>query len=191
MRALILTMASAVSLTAAPALAEDTALSFGTPTVSTQGSIQDWTGAYVGGQLGWGMVDTNLPEVDGDDILGGVVAGYDFDFGQFVVGAGLDYDIADINVGGAATLENVWRAKVRGGIKIGDGLAYATTGFAQAQTSTLGTDDGYFIGAGYEHILTANFAVGGEILYHDFNNFNSTTTDIEATTLQLRGTFRF
>jgi opacity protein-like surface antigen len=151
----------------------------------------DWTGGYVGGQLGWANVDTNVPGVDGDDLIGGIVAGYDFDLGNWVVGGGLDYDFADIDLGGAANLENVWRAKLRGGYKIGSGLAYGTLGYAQADTDTLGSDDGYFVGAGYEHMVADNFSVGGEVLYHEFDNFNSTGIDVEATTVQLRGTFRF
>lgn len=152
----------------------------------------DWTGGYVGGQLGWGNIETNVPGVDGDDVIGGIVAGYDYDFGQWVLGAGVDYDFADIDLGAAnASVENVWRAKLRAGYKIGNGLAYATGGYANADTDNLGSDDGYFIGAGYEHLVTQNFAVGGEVLYHEFDDFNSTTTDVEATTVQLRGTFRF
>lgn len=151
----------------------------------------DWTGFYGGVQLGYANIDTNSPGVDGDDFIGGLTAGYDYDFGQWVVGAGLDYDFADINLGGATTLENVWRAKLRGGYKIGNGLAYATGGYANADTSTLGSDDGYFIGAGYEHLISDSFSVGGEVLYHEFDNFNSSNIDVEATTVQLRGTFRF
>ena len=151
----------------------------------------DWTGGYAGLQLGYANVDTNVPGVDGDDFIGGFTAGYDYDFGQWVFGGGLDYDFADINLGGATTLENVWRAKLRGGYKIGNGLAYATGGYANAETSTLGSDDGYFIGAGYEHLIADSFAVGGEVLYHSFDNFNSSNIDVEATTVQLRGTFRF
>src|SRR6056297_284206 len=152
----------------------------------------NWTGPYLGGQIGWGNVDTNVPGVSGDDVIGGLVAGYDYDFGQWVVGGGLDYDWADIGLGaGNPTLENVFRVKARGGYKIGNGLLYGTGGWAQADTSTLGDDDGYFIGAGYEHMVMQNVSLGGEVLYHAFDNFGPTTTDIEATTVQVRGTFRF
>lgn len=151
----------------------------------------DWTGFYAGGQLGWGNVDTNVPGVNGDDVIGGLVLGYDYDLGNWVVGGGLDYDFADIDLGGAANLENVWRAKLRGGYKLGSGLAYGTVGYANADTDTLGSDDGYFIGAGYEHLLTNNFSLGGEVLYHEFDDFDGSGIDVEATTVQLRGTFRF
>lgn len=152
----------------------------------------DWTGGYVGGQIGYGNVDTNAFGVDGDGAIGGLTAGYDYDFGQWVVGGGLDYDWADISLGaGNPDLENVFRVKLRGGYKIGNGLVYGTGGWAQADTDTLGDDDGYFAGLGYEHMVTQNFSVGGEALYHEFSNFGTTTTDVEATTVQVRGTFRF
>lgn len=154
-------------------------------------STPDWTGFYAGGQIGYASVDTNVAGVDGDGLIGGIVGGYDWDLGNWVVGVGADWDFADISLGGAADLEQVWRLKTRGGYKIGNGLAYATVGYANADTDNLGDDDGYFIGAGYEHLITQSFSLGGEVLYHEFDNFNSTTTDVEATTVQLRGTFRF
>ncbi|WP_245962862.1 outer membrane protein [Roseovarius halotolerans] len=176
----------------ASAPAPDPVVSAPAPAPAPAPASPDWTGGYVGGQLGYGNVDTNAPGVDGDGAIGGLVMGYDYDFGQWVAGAGLDYDWADIGLGaGNPTIENVLRVKLRGGYKIGNGLLYGTGGWAQADTDTLGDDDGYFIGAGYEHMITQNFAMGGEVLYHEFDNFNSTNTDVEATTVQVRGTFRF
>ena len=155
------------------------------------GTGRDWTGFYVGGQVGYASVDTSLAGND-EDIIGGIIAGYDFDLGNVVVGGGLDYDFADISLaGGVADLENVFRVRGRVGYKIGDGLIYAAGGYALADTDTLGSDDGYFIGAGYEHFVTQNFTLGGEVLYHDFGSFNSTGVNVDATTVQIRGTFRF
>lgn len=188
-------LAASLGIAAAPALAGSIAPADPDPVIPAAVPVApaspDWTGPYIGAQLGYGNVDTNIPGVDGDDFIGGIVAGYDYDFGQWVLGGGLDYDFADINLGGATKLENVWRAKLRAGYKVGNGLAYATGGYANADTSTLGSDDGYFIGAGYEHLVGQNFSVGGEVLYHAFDSFNSTPIDVEATTVQLRGTFRF
>ncbi len=163
-----------------------------TPAPAPAPASPDWTGGYLGGQVGYGNADTNLPGVDGDGAIGGLTGGYDYDFGQWVVGGGLDYDWADISLGaGNPDLENIFRVKLRGGYKIGNGLLYGTGGWAQADTDTLGDDDGYFVGAGYEHMVTQNFSLGGEALYHEFSNFGNTTTDLEATTVQVRGTFRF
>ncbi|WP_320177333.1 outer membrane beta-barrel protein [Roseovarius pacificus] len=163
-----------------------------TPAPAPAPASPDWTGGYLGGQVGYGNADTNLPGVDGDGAIGGLTGGYDYDFGQWVIGGGLDYDWADISLGaGNPDLENIFRVKLRGGYKIGNGLLYGTGGWAQADTDTLGDDDGYFVGAGYEHMVTQNFSLGGEALYHEFSNFGNTTTDLEATTVQVRGTFRF
>ena len=189
-------LTAAIALAAAPALAgsptpaePEPAPAQAIPLPASTGP--DWTGAYGGVQLGYGNVDTNVAGSD-DGFIGGLTAGYDYDFGTWVLGGGLDYDFSDIDVAnGAANLENVFRAKLRGGYKIGDGLLYGTGGYALAETDVLGSDDGYFVGAGYEHMLTQTFSVGGEVLYHQFDNFNSTTTDVEATTVQLRGTLRF
>jgi len=161
------------------------------PAVPPTPVTPDWTGGYVGGQLGFGNIDTDAG-ADGDGAIGGLTMGYDYDFGSWVLGGGLDYDFADIDVGGATTLENVLRLKARAGYDLGNGgLLYGTGGYARAETSSLGEDDGWFLGAGYEQRLTESLAVGGEAVYHQFDDFDSSGIDIEATTLQVRGTFRF
>src|SRR5690554_5798409 len=61
----------------------------------------DWTGFYAGGQLGYANIDSDVPgDSDGDGFIGGLTAGYDYDMGNnWVVGAGFDYDWADIDFG--------------------------------------------------------------------------------------------
>lgn len=166
---------TAAALTATPSLAQS----------------PDWTGAYAGLQLGFADVSSNLAGTSGDGAITGLTGGYDWDLGAWVVGLGADFDIADIGLGAAAELEEIWRIKFRGGYKIGQGLAYGTAGYAHADTDILGDEDGYFIGAGYERLVAPNFSLGGEVLYHEFDNFNAGPTDIDATTVQVRGTFRF
>ena len=156
----------------------------------------DWTGFYAGGQLGWANVDPDSGLDDDDSLIGGLTAGYDFDLQNgFVLGAGVDYDFLDADLDNAAgntvaTGEEVFRAKLRGGYKIGRGLAYATGGYAWADTDDVGNGDGYFIGAGYEHLVTDNVSLGLEALYHDVGSFDG-NVDADVTTVQARGTFRF
>lgn len=196
MKTRIFAIAAVTALGASPALAGSTEPAPLEPTVTQVApaptfNTPNWTGIYGGAQLGFANVDTNVSG-SSDDFIGGLIAGYDYDLGTWVVGAGLDYDFADVSVAnGAANLENVFRAKLRGGYKIGSGLLYGTGGYALAETDNLGSDDGYFIGAGYEHLITENFSLGGEVLYHEFDNYNSSTVDVDATTVQVRGTFRF
>ncbi|WP_324754292.1 porin family protein [Roseovarius sp. Pro17] len=154
-------------------------------------SSPNWTGFYAGGQLGYADVDTNAAGVDGDGLIGGLVAGYDYDLGNWVIGAGLDYDWTDVSLAPAVDVDSIWRAKLRGGYKLGNGLLYATAGYASADVSTIGDSDGYFVGGGYEHLVTQNISVGGEILYHEFDSFNVPGLDADATTAQVRATFRF
>ena len=54
-------------------------------------SSPDWTGFYGGAEIGFANVDTNVAGSD-DDVIGGLVAGYDYDLGEWVIGGGLDVD---------------------------------------------------------------------------------------------------
>lgn len=164
----------------------------------------DWTGFYAGIEGGFIDVDTNTPPIGGDGGIFGILVGYDYDFGKTVLGVGLDYDWTDITllpgtpgaVGAAPAtpalkLESVFRVKLRGGFEIGNGLAYLTGGYAVADTNLLGSEDGWYAGLGYEHLVGQSFSVGAEILYHEFDNFGPTTVDVDATTFQIRGAYRF
>lgn len=209
MRAVALSLLTAAAAgLGAPALADlqplalaPSNLSFDAPssaltaTLSTQTSLApggsaNWTGFYLGGQLGFGSVDSDLSGND-EDVIGGFTLGYDHDFGRWVLGGALDYDFADITAGPGTSVEEIFRVKLRAGPKIGNGLLYGAAGWANADTDNAGSDDGWFIGAGYEYLISSQFSVGAEVLYHEFDNFNSTGTDIEATTVQIRATFRF
>lgn len=188
---------AATAFLAAPALAGNVSEPAPEPVIATPvappaPATPDWTGFYAGGQIGYAWVDTDLAGIDGDDIIGGLILGYDYDLGNnWVIGAGLDYDFADIDLNGAASLENVFRAKLRGGYKIGNGLLYGTGGYAWADTDNVGDEDGWFLGGGYEHMVTDNISLGGEVLYHQFDDFGNTGADVDATTLQVRAAFRF
>ncbi|WP_240482148.1 outer membrane protein [Ruegeria marisrubri] len=151
----------------------------------------DWTGFYAGGQLGYIGADTNLSGIDGDDWIGGLNLGYDYDFGTWVLGGGFDYDWTDVSLGSSASIDDIWRLRVRAGYKVNEGLLYGVGGYAEASVSTLGSDDGWFIGGGYEHVVNGDVSVAGELLYHEFNNFNGSTVDVDATTIQVRAAFRF
>ena len=152
----------------------------------------NWTGFWAGGQFGVASVSTNAASGREEGFIAGLTAGFDYDFGRVVLGGGLDYDITNTDVGNTnADLENVFRVRLRGGFEIGNGLLYGTGGYTQADTDTLGSDDGYFLGAGYEYRVTPRFSYGGELLYQEFGNYSGTAADVDATTVQLRGTFRF
>lgn len=183
------------ALIAAPALAGSPTPPPADPVIAPAPVVPagtDWTGAYGSLNLGYADVSTSgAATLSGDGMIGGLSLGYDYDFGNVVLGAGLDYDLADIDVGGADTLESVARLKLRAGYDMGRGLLYATGGAARATLANLGDDTGYFAGVGYEHLITDNVSVGGEVLYHAFDDFNGSGIDVEATTVAAKVNFRF
>jgi outer membrane immunogenic protein len=147
----------------------------------------DWTGAYGGLNLGYGDIDDDL---SGDGTTYGLHLGYDYDFGRYVLGGELEYDNADIDLGGVAEADSITRLKLRGGYDFGKTLLYATAGAAQLKTS-IGDDTGAFIGVGVAYQVTERFTVGGELLEHRFEDVGGSGLDADATTFNLRGSFRF
>ncbi|WP_420014298.1 outer membrane protein [Sulfitobacter sediminis] len=151
----------------------------------------DWTGFYTGLQLGYADVDGDAG-LEGDNGIFGFHAGYDYDFGDFVLGGELDYDQADVDLnGGVETLDSVARLKLKGGYDLGNTLIYATAGVARADTS-LGDETGPFAGLGITYRVTDRYTIGAEILEHRFEDVGGTAgADVDATTITLRGSLRF
>ncbi|MBW4708023.1 porin family protein [Roseobacter sp. YSTF-M11] len=158
----------------------------------------DWTGFYAGAQVGNLDVDGQggLAGVGGDDTTFGVHAGYNYDFGSWVIGGELDYDDASVdleNAGGpiGQSVDSVWRAKLKGGYDFGNTLVYATAGLADVDT-TVGGDTGDFYGIGVAYKATQQFIVSGEYLTHSFNDLGGTPgLDADADTFTIRASWQF
>ncbi|MEL7126905.1 MAG: outer membrane beta-barrel protein [Pseudomonadota bacterium] len=159
------------------------------PVQAFAGTGGTWTGGYAGLQLGYGDVD-GTGAADGDDYLLGVHAGYRYDFGTFVLGGELDYDTADIDLNGAATVDSVARLKLQGGYDFGRTLAYFTAGVAEVDTS-IGSESGEFYGIGFAYQINDQYTFGAELLEHEFDNIGGTGVAADATTLTVRGSIRF
>ncbi len=158
----------------------------------------DWTGFYAGGQLGYGQVEADELDGDTDGATYGVHAGYLYDLGSVVLGGELDLDGTNIenDTDGVAELDTVTRAKLRLGYDAGDWLPYVTAGIAQARVSSDvdaidGDDTGGFGGLGVEYRLSDSLRIGGEVLRHQFDDFNDSGIDLEATTASARVSFQF
>ena len=59
----------------------------------------DWTGFYGGAALGYGDVGSTGDVLNGSGFLGGILAGYRMDWGQWVGGVEADYDWSGIDLG--------------------------------------------------------------------------------------------
>lgn len=148
-------------------------------------------GPYAGLQFGGSNIDTNVG-VDGNGGSFGGFAGYNFYFGQAMLGAEVDYDATNYELsGGAGDVDSTARFKLRGGYDLGGGLAFFTAGWVRATTSALGDDNGYFYGIGYDYPVTDQIFVGAELLKHEFDDFNNLGVDVDVTTFKVRGGFNF
>ena len=148
----------------------------------------DWTGPYAGIQLGFGRGTDSAGGKD-DGFVYGAHAGYDYDFGRFVLGAEVDADGASIDTG-TAKVDSIVRAKLRTGVDLGRTLVYATGGAAHLN-SDLGSDNGWTAGLGMAYAVTDNLSLGAEALTNRFDDVNGSGTDVRADTLTLRASFRF
>lgn len=184
-------------------------------------SQRDWTGAYAGASLGYGDADLQIVEpldLDASGAIGGVFAGYQHDFGSFVLGAELDANLANFEVdvdevdlyGVDISMDRLHRLKVRAGYDAGRALVYGVAGAAYGNLhvevddldSLSGEDDGndwgYVIGAGAEVLVSERVSLGGEVLYHKFDELADADKlgadeglDAEAITFQARVAYRF
>jgi len=155
----------------------------------------DWSGAYVGGQFGYGDVDSSPEGLGGYGWLGGVHAGYRWDLGNWVAGTELTWDKASIDLGDAAgELDSVAALKLTAGREIGNSLVYGALGIAQAEATVGGadlSDDGIVYGLGFDYAVNDRWTVGGEVLQHDFDDFDATGVDLDATTVKAKVSLQF
>ncbi len=192
-RKMILT-ASAAALTAAfagaPAFAGNVAQAPADPVLAPVVPVvasTDWTGGYAGLQLGYGDVDN--AGTSGDGVIGGAFVGYNYDFGNYVLGGEFDASASDISVGGI-DVDSVYRLKLRAGYDAGPALIYAVAGGANVQTSA-GDDSGYVAGLGVDYKVTDRVTVGGEYLYHNFDSFAGTGASADFNTFSARVAYNF
>ncbi len=159
-------------------------------------AAQSFEGPSVGLQLGVIDAETSgAADLSGDDTAIGLRAYFDTDIGGFILGGGLQFDETDVDLGGVASIDSVFRLGVRGGVDFAGNFVYGTAGFAQANTEAgvadVGDSSGYFLGLGYEVFLTDTVTAGAELLYHEFDSFDLGGLEAEATTFNISVNYRF
>jgi len=168
----------------------------------------DWTGAYVGLRLGYGDTGSS-GDVDGNGVIdavdnalldasgavGGITAGYMYDFGSYVLGAELGLNATDIDFdAGNGSVDTLHTLKLKAGYDAGRTLIFGTLGAAYSDGSFGGVaydDTGYVIGAGVEYLLTDSLSIGGELNYHRFDDVDGTGVDLDMTTISATMNYRF
>lgn len=164
----------------------------------------DWTGPYIGGFVSVISVEGHYdkvpdcdcppvdPEMSGTGFNGGVLAGWNYDLGGFVVGVEGDWawggEVADNREPAELTdlsFDNIATLRARAGVPIDNALIYATGGVAFVDAEFTGEvgpidasfhskDDewitGWTVGGGIEAALADGLHARLEYLYIDLPN---------------------
>jgi outer membrane immunogenic protein len=151
----------------------------------------NWTGFYVGINGGGGFGNSHFDSTGGFDVSGGLIggtAGYNWQFGTWVVG--LEGDIDWANVKGSTNVacpagcsgNNTWLGTARGrvGYAFDRWMPYITGGaaFGDVQATHPGftgmssTQVGWTAGAGVEFAIANNWTAKVEYLHYDLGSFN-------------------
>lgn len=161
------------------------------PTTTTAPRARgNWTGGYVGAQLGYGRASSSLNPDDATGPIGGVFAGYNHNFGGFVLGAEVGAAQTGMRFDDGSKIDGYVGAGLRFGVDAGDFMPYATVGMARASTS-IGSDNGSFAGIGVDYLFTPQIAIGAEVRTFRFRDFAGTTLNSDAHAASLRMSFRF
>jgi outer membrane immunogenic protein len=201
MKKLLLGTAAFIAF-AAPAFAADMPARTYTkaPAYTAPEAVYNWTGFYIGGHIGGAFAGSDSLEGSGGRFMGGVQAGFDYQFApNWVVGAEAQYSWLGNNNNGVVfpggnliTTNNnqLGSATARLGYTWGPALLYAKGGYAWRDNSNIGvstngtpvaftTDgnhkDGYTVGAGLEYMFAPNWSAKAEYQYYNFGSTTFTT----------------
>lgn len=153
-------------------------------------SAEDWTGAYAGFSFGYADADGS-GGAGGNDFGFGPHIGYDYDFGNFVLGGELEYNRLNLDLGQSeGSLDSLTRLKLRGGYDFGSALGYVVVGTARASTSG-DSDTAAVYGIGVAYPLGERFVISGEALRQSFDDIPNSGSNLDANVFNLRTTFRF
>jgi len=141
-----------------------------------------WSGIYLGALLGytWGDFDSDAGDVEGSGIDGGVYAGANYQFGNFVVGVEGDALASGVSGDdGGVEFDQGFNGslRARAGIALDQFLLYGTGGAAVTQVELddgLGSDEntlwGWTAGAGTEALITEHITARVEYRYTDYQD---------------------
>lgn len=164
-----------------------------------------WAGAYFGAAIGYGWGSTSHEYIGGpgdgapsgnsdpDGVLGGVYAGYNFQWDAVVLGVEGDIEAADLSgsysnsngITSTGSADMTWDASIRAriGAAFGRSLLYATGGVAFAgydfeggplpKPACCGYSDiltGWTVGGGWDFAITSRWITRVEYRYTDYGS---------------------
>jgi outer membrane immunogenic protein len=149
-------------------------------TVQQPLNIYSWAGPYVGANIGYATGDITNSVASPSGVAGGIQGGYNWQFGQWLVGLEGDIQASGANDTFAAwKFSNPWFGTLRGrgGFVMNNILIYGTGGlaFGNVRAEVLNLTEnhsaaGWTLGAGAEIGITPNWSAKAEYLYVNLNN---------------------
>jgi outer membrane immunogenic protein len=202
-----LALITAAFVPAASALAADLDVPPPPPPVEElRSTTYDWTGAYIGAMVGSSCIDGTLYdntaatqwEMSGCGFKGGALVGYNYQMGDWVLGAEADWSRTnkvvkntDPTADFSFALNHEVTVRSRVGYAVDDTLFFLTGGaaFAQGNLDGIISADpdnihgkhwGWAIGGGVEHAFTDQFRLKLDYLYTQYHgdNYSSTTCTV-------------
>ncbi|ARO14780.1 outer membrane protein [Ketogulonicigenium robustum] len=154
-------------------------------------------GGYVGGALTYGFASDYAGSTDDVDGFGAALrAGYDWQFGSWVLGLGAEYGYSDVKgtiAGTDVSLDDTKSVFARAGYALDTWLPYATLGYTWSgyDNGTTSVDlEGASYGLGVEKLFTANWSGFAEYTVNDFDDVNG-VSDLDTQAVKLGVNYRF
>lgn len=197
---------AAAALTAAPALAGGVAepVVVAPAPMPTPAPASDWTGFYVGAELGVMLNGQDRgfgTDSDFDGTVIGLFGGYRYDFGTIVAGVELDYfhgsgDFEAVAPPGPSVDADYTYHRI--GVEVGydAGPALISVGAGHMSFGVdipLGDfrDSGYYYGLGVDYRVSDRITVGAELNHNVLNDFEVNNNDLSFTSVGLNVAFTF
>jgi outer membrane immunogenic protein len=198
MKKLLLGAAALIAFAAPAAAADIPARTYSkAPAYTAPAVVYNWTGFYIGGHLGGAFAGDNSLQSSDARFLGGVQAGFDYQFAQnWVIGAEAQYSWLNggnsngvLFPGGTlvtgSNSNQLGSVTGRVGYTWGPALLYAKGGYAWRDSNDIGVTvagvpaaftatgnhkDGYTVGTGLEYMFAPNWSAKAEYQYYNFGN---------------------
>jgi outer membrane immunogenic protein len=155
-----------------------------------------WGGFYAGANIGYGFLKDTIP-AEGKDWLYGGFAGYNKQWGNFVVGieGGIDYADIMFTDGSGIKSKYMYTGRVRAGWANDILFAYGSIGVQHGTTVNLppanSKDTAMQLGAGIDFAVTQKVSLGTDYTYTKYKNFGDLPLDVTTQKVQARITYTF
>jgi outer membrane immunogenic protein len=180
MRKTVLGAVAVAMFATSAATAADIPRPYAQPYMAVAPVVFGWTGPYIGVNVGYQWADVTRSVFEPQGVMGGAQAGYNWQFGSFMVGAETDLQVSGADdVFAPYKFSNPWfgTVRARAGLALNNVLLYGTGGFAYGEgklsafgLSEMHTQMGWAAGVGIEVGFTRNWSAKAEYMFVDLSD---------------------